>query len=220
MSEATTQLQPMPDDWQKALVIVAHPDDIEYGAAAAVATWTVSGKEVAYVLVTKGEAGIGTMTPGEAGPAREAEQRASAALVGVQTVDFMSHKDGVIEYNLGLRRDMARAIRHHQPELVITLNHRDSWGPSSWNTPDHRNVGRAVLDGVGDAGSRWIFPELISAGADPWNGVRWVAIAGSPEPTHAVDVSAGLEAAVSSLAAHRLYLEALSDRPAEEQARD
>lgn len=216
-----TQLQPMPEDWQKALVIVAHPDDIEYGGAAAVATWTAAGKQVAYLLVTRGEAGIDSIKPGEAGPAREAEQRESAAIVGVESVEFLPHKDGVIEYGIPLRRDLARAIRYHRPELVVTLNHHDSWGPGSWNSPDHRAVGRAVLDGAGDAGNRWIFPELVSAGAEPWSGVRWIAIAGSPHPTHAVDVSNGVEAAIRSLAAHRLYLEALSpDRPAEEQARE
>ena len=210
------QLEPMPSDWQKALVIVAHPDDIEYGGAAAVARWTSEGKEVAYVLVTRGEAGIDGMEPAEAAPAREAEQRASAAAVGVSVVEFLDHPDGVIEGGTALRRELTGVIRRHQPELLITLNHHDSWGPGSWNTPDHRVVGRAVLDASGDAGNRWIFPDVES----PWTGLRWVAIAGSPRPSHAVDVTTGVEPAIKSLAEHRLYLEALSDRPAADQARD
>ncbi|SDZ24609.1 hypothetical protein SAMN05216215_10542 [Saccharopolyspora shandongensis] len=102
---------------------------------------------------------------------------------------------------------------------MITLNHHDSWGPGSWNSADHRAVGRAALDAVADAGNRWIFPDLVDHGYEPWAGVRWVAVAGSPYPTHAVDITDTLDRAVASLAAHRTYLEALSDEPAEQHAR-
>lgn len=118
----------MPEDWQRALAVVAHPDDLEYGRAAAVAAWTDAGREVAYVLATRGEAGIDTLDPAVCGPLREREQRAGAAVVGVDSVEFLDHRDGVIEYGLALRRDIAAAIRRHRPELVITLNHRDTWG--------------------------------------------------------------------------------------------
>lgn len=129
---------------------------------------------------------------------REQEQRASAAVVGVDTVEFLDHKDGVVEYGTALRRDIAAAIRRHRPELVITLNHRDTWGGVAWNTPDHVAVGRATLDAAADAGNRWIFPELTEQGLEPWNGVRWVAVAGSSSPTHAVDATPGIERAVHS----------------------
>ncbi|HEX6472305.1 MAG TPA: PIG-L family deacetylase, partial [Streptosporangiaceae bacterium] len=120
-----------------------------------------------------------------------------------------------------LRRDLARAIRRHRPELVVTLNHRDYWSFGAWNSADHRAVGRAVLDAVADAGNRWIFPESAEEGLEPWDGVRWVAIAGSPAVTHAVDVRGALDRAADSLAAHRVYLAGLGDdRPPEEQARD
>ncbi len=216
----TDTLEPMPGDWQRALAIVAHPDDLEYGAAGAVAAWTDAGREVAYLLATRGEAGIDTMAPDRAAEVREAEQRASAAEVGVTEVEFLDHRDGVIEEGLALRRDLAAAIRRHRPELVITLNHRDSWGFGPWNSADHRAVGRTVLDAKADAGNRWIFPELVDQGLEPWNGVRWVAVAGSAYPTHAVDVSTTLEQAVASLSAHRAYLSALGDAPPEQQARD
>ncbi|MGH3944876.1 MAG: PIG-L deacetylase family protein [Pseudonocardiaceae bacterium] len=155
-----TSLRPIPTDWQRGLAIAAHPDDLEYGAAGAIAAWTSEGREIAYVLVTRGEAGIEGIPPDRAGPLREAEQRAGAAEVGVHTVEFLDHRDGVIEYGVPLRRDLARAIRRHRPELIVTLNHHDSWGPGSWNTSDHRAVGRAVLDATADAGNRWIFPDL------------------------------------------------------------
>ncbi len=209
----------MPADWQRALAVVAHPDDLEYGAAAAVAEWTDGGREVVYLLASRGEAGIDTLSPEECAPVREREQRASAAVVGVRTVEFLDHRDGVIEYGVGLRRDIAAAVRRHRPELVVTLNHRDTWGGAAWNTPDHRAVGRAALDAVADAGNRWIFPELGEQGLDPWNGVRWTAVAGSDRPTHAVDVTAGLERSVRSLLEHRTYIEALTREDPESYCR-
>ncbi|NUT42967.1 MAG: PIG-L family deacetylase [Thermoactinospora sp.] len=207
----------MPDDWQRALAIVAHPDDLEYGCAAAIAGWTGAGKQVAYLLATRGEAGIDTLEPDKAGPLREQEQRASAAVVGVDVVEFLDHADGVIQYGTRLRADLAAAIRRHRPELVITLNHHDTWGGTAWNTPDHRDLGRAVLDAAGDAGNRWIFP---GEGGEPWNGVRWVAVAASPQATHAVDVTDTLELGVRSLVEHRAYIEALTDQDPEEYARE
>ncbi|MFF7754528.1 PIG-L deacetylase family protein [Streptomyces sp. NPDC007971] len=215
-----TPLEPLPDDWQRALAVVAHPDDLEYGCSAAIAAWTEAGREVAYVLATRGEAGIDGLDPAVCGPLREREQRASAAAVGVTTVEFLDHRDGVIEYGLALRRDIAAAIRRHRPELVLTLNHRDTWGGVAWNTPDHRAVGRATLDAAADAGNRWIFPELAEQGLEPWNGVRWVAVAGSSAPTHAVDATPGLERAVHALLEHRTYIEALTDQDPQTYARD
>ncbi|WP_183091613.1 PIG-L deacetylase family protein [Streptomyces radicis] len=205
----------MPEDWGRALAIVAHPDDLEYGAAAAVAEWTDAGRDIAYLLVTRGEAGIDTLPPEESARVREGEQIAGAAVVGVDSVTFLGHRDGVIEEGPALRRDLTAAIRAHRPELLITINHHETWDRDSrdWNTPDHRVVGRAVLDAAGDAGNRWIFPEQLSAdGAEPWGGVRWVAVAGSPLPTHARAVGErSLRRAVASLAEHRAYISALSD---------
>lgn len=215
------QLTPMPEDWQRALAVVAHPDDLEYGCSAAIAGWTDGGREVAYLLASRGEAGIDTLDPATCGPLRGREQRASAAVVGVSTVEFLDHKDGVIEYGTVLRRDIAAAVRRHRPELVITLNHRDTWGGVAWNTPDHVAVGRATLDAVADAGNRWIFPELIEEEAlEPWDGVRWVAVAGSSSPTHAVDATAGLERSVLSLLEHRTYIEALTREDPEKYCRE
>ncbi|MFI6299900.1 PIG-L deacetylase family protein [Nonomuraea sp. NPDC050790] len=209
------QLEPMPEDWTRALAIVAHPDDLEYGCASAVANWTNGGREVAYVIVSSGEAGIDSIEPAKSGPLREQEERASAAVVGVSSVEFLGYQDGVIEYSLQLRRDIAAAIRRHRPELVITLNPDDTWGGTVWNTPDHRAVGRAVLDAAGDAGNRWIFPDA----GERWNGVRWVAVNGTLDPTHAVDVTTSLERGVASLMEHRAYIEALTDEDVESYAR-
>lgn len=201
----------MPDDWERALAVVAHPDDMEYGASAAVARWTDAGKSVAYLLVTRGEAGIDGMDPDEVGPRRAEEQRAACDAVGVTELAFLDHPDGVIEYGLALRRDIAAVIRGYRPELVVTLNHRETFPGGGLNMADHRVVGSAVLDAVRDAANRWVFRDLLDAGLEPWNGVRWVALSGSPDAGHAVDVTATIDRGIASLAAHRLYLDGLGD---------
>ena len=199
-------LDPFPEDWTRALCIVAHPDDLEYGAASAIARWTASGKHVAYLLVTRGEAGIDGMTPDEAGPRREAEERASAAVVGVETVEFLDgHRDGIVEYGLSLRRDLAAAIRRHRPDLVVSMNHRETWGGLSFNMADHRHVGLATLDAARDAGNRWIFSDA----GEPWNGVRRVALGASPQPSHFVDVGDFIELGIASLREHAAYIAGL-----------
>lgn len=205
-------LEAFPTDWQRALCIVAHPDDLEYGTAAAVARWTDEGKEVTYLLVTRGEAGIDTMPPQEAGPLREQEERDGAAHVGVQEVHFLEgFADGVVQADLELRRALAREIRRHRPDVVTTLNHHETFGGGNLNQADHRAVGLSVLDAVAAAGNRWIFPELVAEGYEPWDGVRQVAVAATSEPTHAVDVTEQFERAVASLEAHEKYLSALGE---------
>ena len=203
-----TALLPFPDDWQRALAIVAHPDDLEYGAAGAVAAWTAAGKHVTYVLASRGEAGIDGFDPDKSAGVREIEQRASAAIVGVDTVEFLDHPDGFIEYGLPLRRDLTAAIRRHRPHLVVTFNHHDTWPGPRWNTPDHRNTGRAALDAIGDAGNRHLHTDL---GLQPWAGVRYAAVAGSQLSSHAVDITTTLDTAVASLEAHRAYLDGLGE---------
>jgi LmbE family N-acetylglucosaminyl deacetylase len=211
-------LPPLPDDWSRALAVAAHPDDLEYGTAAAVAAWTAAGRAVSYVLLTRGEAGIHDLPPEKAALVREDEERCSAAAVGVRDVRFLDHRDGVVTEGLDLRRDLAREIRRARPELIVVSNHHDTYGPGRWNSADHRAVGRATLDAAGDAGNRWIFPELLDEGFEPWP-VRYVAVAASTSPTHAVDVTGWRDAAVASLAEQHAYLTALDPRPVLEQAR-
>jgi len=210
-------LEVFPGDWERALAVVAHPDDLEYGAASAVARWTSEGRAVVYSLVTRGEAGIERMAPDTVGPARVAEEEAGAALVGVATVEFLDgYADGVVEYGVPLRRDLAVAIRRHRPEVLLSINYRDFWGPGSpVNHADHRHVGRALLDAARDAANPWLFRD---AGAAPWNGARYAAFNGSPEPTHAVDVTGFLDRGIASLREHRLYLEGLGGDMADPDA--
>lgn len=214
MTEATPGngfLPPVPEDWDRALAVVAHPDDIEYGPASAIARWTDQGKAVSYLLASRGEAGIDRIDPATAAPLREEEERTGARAVGVTTVEFLDHTDGIIESSVGLRREIARTIRRHRPEVLITGTYEVKMPNGMTNQGDHRAVGLATLDAARDAGNRWIFPELISEeGLDPWDGVRFVLVAASSTPTHGVDVSgAALERGIESLRAHAQYTEGL-----------
>jgi LmbE family N-acetylglucosaminyl deacetylase len=199
-------VDPVPEDWERAVAVVAHPDDMEYGAASAVARWVSQGKEVSYVLVTHGEAGIDGMAPDKAGPLRQEEERRSAAVVGVDRVEFLGHADGMVETGLVLRRDLARVLRRLRPDIVITMNFDLTWGENgSVNHADHRATGLAVLDACRDAANRWVFTDE----GEPWGGTRFVYVAGAATPTHFVDVSATLDAGVASLREHNVYLDGL-----------
>ena len=202
-------LSPVDENWDTALAVVAHPDDLEFGAAAAIARWTGQGKTVIYCMVTSGEAGIDGMEPDECRKVRIAEQIASAKIVGVDQVEFLGLPDGILEYGVTLRRAIAGIVRRHRPEIVITNNFRDSWGGQALNQADHIAVGKATLDAVRDAGNRWIFNEQLVDGLEPWGGVMAVWAAGSPEGAHAVDTTATFDKGVESLKAHDAYIKGL-----------
>jgi LmbE family N-acetylglucosaminyl deacetylase len=208
--QAPAPLTPVSEDWQRALCVVAHPDDLEFGGAAAVARWTGQGKDVVYCMVTSGEAGIDGMHPDEARQVREAEQVASARIVGVTEVDFLRLPDGVLEYGVALRRAIAAVVRRHRPEIVVTNNFRDTWGGENLNQADHIATGMATLDAVRDAGNRWVFREQVeSAGLEPWGGVREVWAASSPRANRGVDITGTFDAGVASLEAHGAYIDGL-----------
>jgi LmbE family N-acetylglucosaminyl deacetylase len=194
------------EHWTDALAIAAHPDDLEYGVSSALARWTSQGKRVTQLLVTRGEAGIRSMDPATAAGIRMAEQHEAARIVGADAVDFLAYPDGALEYSLNLRRDLARAIRRHRPEVVVSLNFRDSWPyGDSFNHADHRMLGPAIVDAVRDAANGWMFPELIDA-LDPWGGVTSVLFSNSPKSNRYVEIGDHLEIGIRSLLAHKAYL--------------
>ena len=179
-------MKPMPEDWERAVAVVAHPDDLEYGAASAVARWTRQGKTVSYLLATRGEAGIAGMAPAEVAPLRVDEERRSAAVVGVTEVEFLDHVDGLVEYGIPLRRDLAAAFRRLRPDVVITSSFDLTWGEEGpVNHADHRAVGLAVLDACRDAANEWVFPDAGQA----TSSITDAYVLASGEPTHFVDVT-------------------------------
>lgn len=208
------RIRPLPDaDFQRVLCVVAHPDDMEYGASTAVATWTRRGIEVAYLLLTRGEAGMDGSPPQETRRIRTADQQAACAAVGVSRLDFLDRPDGVLVHDLALRRDIARAIRRFRPDAVVgqTWAIEAPWG---LNQADHRVAGLATLDAVRDADNRWVFTELLDEGLEPWP-VRWLLISGDPAEDYGVEIDErGLEAGIASLEAHAGYLAALPWHPA------
>ncbi len=197
-------MEAMPEDWERAVAVAAHPDDLEYGMASAVARFTAQGKQVSYVMVTSGEAGIDSLPPEQCGPLRRDEERRGAAVVGVEHVEFLGHPDGSVEYGLKLRRDIAGALRRLRPQVVLGMNFDLTWGDGSpVNHSDHRAVGLATLDAVRDSANRWVFPEA----GEPWSGVTGSYITGGPSAaTHFVDVSGTIDLGVASLAEHRAYI--------------
>lgn len=201
----TTSAQPLPfpHDWASLLVLVPHPDDPEYGIAAAVAKWTGAGKTVRYALASSGEAGIAGMEPELAGPLREDEQRRAAAIVGVPDVDFWGFPDSNIRNTSALRAKIVSAIAEARPDVVVAVYGGAEFGPGRPNQRDHIEFAAAVTDAwdtVADK-PRWLFQ-------------------GGPAPTHVETVDGYLDAAVDSLAAHEVYLSVLdSATPVREQAR-
>ncbi len=196
----------MPEDWESAVAVVAHPDDLEYGAAAAVARWTGQGKKVSFLLATRGEAGIAGQDPATVGSLRVEEERRSAALVGVSDVLFLDHPDGLVEYGIPLRRDLATAFRNLRPDVVITMSFDLTWGEEGpVNHADHRAVGLATLDACRDAANEWVFPEA----GPPCPAISYAYVVASAEPTHFVDVTDTIEDGVASLREHRAYLDGL-----------
>ncbi len=212
MSESTS-LPALPDeDWSRVLCVVAHPDDMEYGTSAAVATWTRRGIAVTYLLLTSGEAGM-QAPPEEVGPIRAAEQRRACDTVGVGELIILDHPDGMLMPTLELRRDIARVVRQVRPDAVVTANF-DLEAYGGFNQADHRAAGLATVDGVRDADNTWVFRDLAEVEGLPKWHTRWLLIAGSPQPTHAVSVDeTAVAAAVASLECHTAYLADLPGHP-------
>ncbi|OYN92765.1 PIG-L deacetylase family protein [Parenemella sanctibonifatiensis] len=206
-------LEVLPDQsWRRVLCVVAHPDDMEYGASAAVATWTDRGIEVGYLLLTSGEAGM-QRDPAEVGPLRAAEQRAACDTVGVTSLTILDHPDGMLVPGLELRRDIAREVRRFKPDAVITANF-DLEAYGGFNQADHRAAGLAAVDGVRDADNPWVFRELAETEGLPKWHTRWILIAGHPDATHGVPVDEDAVAkSVASLQCHQAYLADLPGHP-------
>lgn len=207
----------LPDlDWspfRRVLIVVAHPDDAEYGLSCAVDMWTRAGVEVGYLLLTHGEAGIRHLDPAEAGPLRAGEQRAACSCVGVTDLTLLDHPDGQLMESLELRRDIARHIRQFRPDTVITANF-DLEAYGSYNQADHRVAGLMTVDAVRDADNPWIHRDLDL----PAHKTRRLLVANASDATHRVTVDdAGVQAGIASLASHRVYFEALPDHPAPEE---
>ena len=190
---------------RRALVIAAHPDDIDFSAAGTVARWADAGIEVAYCLVTDGDAGgfDQSFPRAEMAPLRRKEQTAAAACVGVHDLRFLGYPDGRVEPSLALRKDLARVIRQVRPDRLVSPSPERNYERMPASHPDHRAVGSAALDAVyPDARNPFAFPELlVDEGLQPWT-VREVWVTAGPGAAHYVDVTEAFDRKIAALRAH------------------
>ncbi len=197
----------MLDDTEVAriLVIVAHPDDVDFGAAGTIAQWTDAGIDVRYCIVTNGDAGGSdpSISRADMGRLRQAEQTAAAKQVGVTELTFHGYPDGRVEATLELRKDLSRVIRMVRPDRVVCPSAERNYARIGTSHPDHRAVGSAALDAVyPDSRNQFAFPELLAEEKlEPWT-VREVWISASPEPTHYVDITDTFPRKAAALRAH------------------
>jgi LmbE family N-acetylglucosaminyl deacetylase len=193
-------------DVARVLVVTAHPDDVDFGAAGTVASWTRAGTDVAYCICTSGDAGGFDDTPRhEMGPLREAEQRAAAKEVGVTDVRFLGYPDGRLTASLDLRRDISREIRLFRPDRVVTASPEIWWRRLGASHPDHRAVGEATVAAVyPDARNPFAHPELLAdEGLEAWS-VRelWLMAPPDERTDHIVDITDTVERKIAALRAH------------------
>ena len=192
-------------DVSRVLMVTAHPDDVDFGAAGTVARWTAEGVAVSYCVVTDGDAGgFDDRVPRAEMPAlRRSEQRAAAAVVGVTDVSFLGYPDGRLMPTIELRRDISRVIREVRPHRVVCQSPQRMWGRIFASHPDHLAAGEAALCAVyPDARNPFAHPELLRDGFEPWS-VDHVWLMAHDTPNRWVDVTDTVEAKGAAVACHR-----------------
>jgi LmbE family N-acetylglucosaminyl deacetylase len=193
--------EPLPE---RVLVVTAHPDDVDFGAAGTVASWTAAGVSVAYCVCTDGQAGgFDRDVPRERIPEiRRDEQRAAAAVVGVHDVRFLGHVDGELEPTRELVREIVRVIRSVRPQRVVLPNPDRWWDRIAASHPDHLAAGEAAIRAVYPfARNPFAFPELLAEHLEPWT-VSEVWVSAVPDPTVFVDVTDTFELKIEAIMAH------------------
>ena len=193
--------------YQRAMVVVAHPDDAEWGCAGTVAKWCAEGWEVVYVLCTDGSKGSEDpeMTSGRLVEIRKQEQLDAGKVLGLKDIVFLGYEDSMLEPTLDLRRDIAREIRRHRPDVLICMNPvRSVDGEGYLGHPDHFASGEAALSAVFPSSrDRLTFPELLREGLEPHKVKEvWMMFHGDTADKF-VDVSAYMDTAVDALKAHQ-----------------
>jgi LmbE family N-acetylglucosaminyl deacetylase len=193
------------NDVEHALVVVAHPDDVDFWAGGTVACWTSAGISVTYCVLSDGDSGgFDPRIPRAAIPdIRRDEQEAAAAVLGVSDVRFLGYPDGRLEPSYALRRDITRLIRRVQPARVLTWSPEWSWRRFHRNHPDHRAAGEAAMSAIfPDARNPFAHPELLSEEKlGPWE-VGEVWLMASPNPNHYVDITEMFDRKIAALRAH------------------
>ncbi len=204
LAEAAAALDARRPD--RVMVIVAHPDDADFGPAGTVAAWVRAGTVAHLVCCTSGDAGSddATTDPLVLGRLRETEQRAAAVHVGYAEVTFLHRPDGALANDLALREQLVRLIRTFRPDAVMTPDPTVVITSSGHiQHTDHRAAGMAAVDAVYPAArNAMAFPHLVlHEGLEP-HVVRWLYLFWSERPDAWVDVSATLEVRLAALREH------------------
>lgn len=205
--------------FSRGMVVVAHADDAEFGCSGTVAKWCSEGWEVVYVICTDGSKGSSNpeMTQKKLKDIRRQEQTAAGKVLGLKDVAFLDREDSMLQPTLDLRRDIAREIRSHRPDVLLcpspTRNlHGEGWGVGH---PDHLAAGEAALSAVfPTARDRLTFPELLEEGLEP-HKVSEVWVMGDTEPDVWVDVTDHVDTAAEALKQHASQLSWDADEAAE-----
>lgn len=191
---------------ERAIVITAHPDDVDFGAAGTIAQWTRSGIEVTYCILTDGDAGgFDPAVPRSEIPRiRRGEQVAAAAVLGVSDVRFLGYQDGYLSADHDVRRDISRVIRQVRPERALIQSPERNWDRLAASHPDHMAAGEAAIFAIyPDARNPFSYPVLLdNEGLDAWT-VHDVWVMGAPEVNTYVDVSADVELKLAAIMEHR-----------------
>jgi LmbE family N-acetylglucosaminyl deacetylase len=210
-------------EFQRALVVFAHPDDAEFLCGGTIARWVSEGTEVRYVCATDGSAGWNGPDLGrqEIARIREREMREAAKILGVSEVSFLGFADGSLEPGLTLRKAITREVRRSRPDVVVTFDPSVRWVARRYiNHPDHRAVGDAVLAVVScDAPTRPQFPELLDEGAEPFKvAALWLASEEAADTK--VDIGDTMGKKIESVRAHRSQIENMGEFDVEERMRE
>lgn len=191
---------------ERVLVVAAHPDDIEFGAAGTVARWVNEGAHVRYLVLTRGDKGSDdpSADPAAIARVRVDEQRAAASEIGVEGVDFLDEPDGQVEPSLRLRERVTYAIRVFRPEAVMTHDPTVVFVNNEWvNHPDHRAVGQVTVDAVyPTARDPLNFRQHLDQGLEPWK-VAELFLWSTNEANQIVDIGETIERKIAALSHHR-----------------
>ena len=189
---------------ERVMVVAAHPDDAEMGAAATVATWIRAGAQAFYLITTNGDKGTDEpdVTPEELAPIRDRETRAAAAAVGVSEVQILPNRDGELFYNYEFRGQVVYWIRKWRPNVVMTHDPSVMFSDFGVNHADHRATGAAALDAVYPfARGPWQYPDHLAQGLQP-HKVDEMLFWGSGQANVWVDVSDGIDLKIAALRCH------------------
>ena len=192
---------------KSAMVIVAHPDDIEFSCAGTMARWARAGARISYVLCTSGDVGIATpgMTRAQAAAIREEEAREAARIAGAAEIIFLREPDGMLQATLELRKKLVREIRRFRPEVVLAGDPTVVFaGPEYLNHPDHRAAALAALEAAFPAaGQPHLFEELAEEGLSAHKPRKVYVEAWDNKGDVFISIDETIEVKIEALRAHK-----------------